>query len=191
MVTAGYLGRKSRSLSSENRGKDAYLTTTRAPSPSFQHLEVNLDLFMTTLHRATLIHRTGFKEQGIVVVVALVEVETLVCLHEPLFRQRHDFPRRRRRRHNIAIDLLHEEIAEWEAEGREWGRGVAREMDSATVLCLGRRPWRAGQVLPRQGVVARLLTTMESRVARVIDGGWCRACSGTFREGEPLIELFL
>ncbi len=77
-------------------------------------LNINVDLFLTTLHRTTMPTRARFKEQGVVVVAAVVEVETLFYLHEPLLCQRDDFPRRLRGRNNIASDLLHEEIIELE-----------------------------------------------------------------------------
>ncbi|PBK62048.1 hypothetical protein ARMSODRAFT_981034 [Armillaria solidipes] len=62
--------------------------------------------------------RTRFEKQRVVVVIAVIEVETLFFLHEPLLRQRDDFPRRQRR-NNIMSDLLHEEIVEWET-WQEW-----------------------------------------------------------------------
>ncbi len=68
---------------------------------------------MSMLDRTTLPARTRFEKQE-VVVIAIIEVETLFSLHEPLLRQRDNFLRRQRRRDNIAIDLLQEEFVEWE-----------------------------------------------------------------------------
>ncbi len=103
-----------RTLYSKGRGKDDYLTQHQRHYHLSSTVNFNLDLFMTALHRTTLPARIRLIEEGIVIVIfAIVEVEALLCLHEPLLRQRENFPRKRRWR-NIAIDLLHEEIVEWE-----------------------------------------------------------------------------
>ncbi len=111
---------------------------------------------MTTLYWTTFHTQTRFKEQGIIVVIALVEVEELLSLHEPLFRQRHDFPGRRR---NIPIDLLHEEIIKWET----WrGSGAGERGRWTAPLKFGKMTrWRAGHELVRRAARARSLTTME------------------------------
>ncbi len=77
-------------------------------------MNINLNPFMTALHRTTLPSHTLFEEQRVIVVgIAIVEVQALLSLHEPLFHQRDEVPQRRRM-NNIAIDLLHEEIVKWE-----------------------------------------------------------------------------
>ncbi len=152
---------------SKNGGKDTYLIATPAPSPSSLHLERQPHyLFMTTLYWTAFHSQTRFKEQAIIVVIALVEVEAVLSLHEPLLRQRDDFPRRRRR--NIPIDLLHEEIIEWEhGEDRERGRGGDGRCHCTPFGKTTR--WRAEHALARRAAWARSLTTMEWLEWLVVD----------------------
>ncbi len=113
MATVKDLRSKMRTLNSKNGRKDAYLCPDQRHHHPPSSLNVNLDLLLTALQRTTLPGRTMFDEQGVIVVIALVEVKALLTLHEPLFRQRDDRPERQRRRNNISISL-HGEIVEWE-----------------------------------------------------------------------------
>ncbi len=64
-------------------------------------MDVNLYLFLATLHLTTLPSQTQIKEQEVIVIVTVAEDEALLSLHEPLLRQRDDFLWRQRRK-NIA-----------------------------------------------------------------------------------------
>ncbi|KAK0486798.1 hypothetical protein EDD18DRAFT_1111020 [Armillaria luteobubalina] len=131
-------------------------------------------LRISTCSRTTLPVRARFKEQGIVI-VAVIEVEVLLSLHESLLRQRSDFPRRRRQWKKATIDLLREEIVEWETGV---GHGLARHAAGACSFITMEWPeW------PMSGVF-RLEN--ETRTA----GGWKEELKGCSYDGKQKDRKF-
>ncbi len=124
MATEEDLQSNMRMLNTKSGGKDMYLMLHQCYHHLSSTLNVNFDLFLTTLHQATLISQTVFKKQG-VIVVTVIELEALFCLLEPLLHRWDGFLWRQSR-NNTMIDLLHEEIIEWEAQQGlgAGGRGI-------------------------------------------------------------------
>ncbi len=144
MGTVKDLRSKMRTFNNKNSGKDRYLIVTPVPSLPSLHLEGQPLHVRDNLVLNYFPLRLVLIEQGLVVFVALFEVEALLCLHEPLLRQSDDSPRRRRR-NNIEDYLLHEEIVECETTVRIGAvEVIAREMDDVTVLHSGRRALGSG-----------------------------------------------
>ncbi len=149
-----------RTLYSKGRGKEAHLTLHQRRYHLSSTVNFSFHLFLTALYRITLPARTLFIEQGIVIViVAIVEVEALLCLHErcsvkgKIFlgsggggTSRLIFFTKRSSNGRLGVDRERGK----EGDGRRYCTPFGK------TAC-----WRAGHALSRRAARARSLTTME------------------------------